>query len=130
MKQIFSWINLDGLFTSFKVPYCVWESKKNPSSNAALGKIREHSSAHGVNIIIRYMENVTSIISQGKYSMLNVKNSGDTSHQFIFSDFNHRFFEKLIFQMSLWKITCGNIIFENNCSLHSNKNSGHFSHQA
>ena len=52
-----------------------------------------------------YMVNVTSIISQGKYSMLNVKNLGDTSLQLIFSNFNHGFFEKIIFQMSLWEIT-------------------------
>ena len=56
------------------------------------------------------MENVTLIISHGKYSMPNEKNSGDTSHQALtkfifFRNFNHRFSEKLIFQISLWEIT-------------------------
>ena len=41
-------------------------------------------------LTLRYMENVTSIISQRKYSMPNEKNSGDTSHQaltkYIFSE--------------------------------------------
>ena len=63
--------------------------QKNPSLNAALGKIREHGSAHGVNIAV-HGKCVTSIISQEKYSMLNEKYSGDTSHQaltkFIFSE--------------------------------------------
>ena len=41
-------------------------------------------------LTLRYMENVTSIISQGKYSMPNEKKLEDTSHQaftkFIFSE--------------------------------------------
>ena len=40
--------------------------QKNPSSNAALGKIREYD---GTVLTLSYMENVTSIISQEKYSM-------------------------------------------------------------
>ena len=40
----------DVVFTSSYGPVLSLGFQKNPSSNAALGKIREHGSAHGVNI--------------------------------------------------------------------------------
>ena len=53
MKQIFNWIMSDVVFTSSYCPVILGLGiQKNPSSNAALGKIREHGSAHGVNIAV------------------------------------------------------------------------------
>ena len=75
MKHIFNWIISEVFFTSSYGLVLGLGIQKNPFSNAGLGKIREHGSAHG------HMENVTSIISQGKCSMPNEQNSGDTSHQ-------------------------------------------------
>ena len=42
----------DVVFTSSYGPVLGLGIQKNSSSNAALGKIREHGSAHGVNIVI------------------------------------------------------------------------------
>ena len=56
----------------------------------SLKENREHGSAHGV-IPLRYIETITPIISQEKYSMHNKKKSGGSSCQdltkFIFSEF-------------------------------------------
>ena len=42
----------DVVFTSSYSPVLGLGIQKNPSSNAALGKIREHGSSHGVNIAV------------------------------------------------------------------------------
>ena len=48
------------------VLYKVWESKKNPSLNVALGKIREHGSAHGVNIAVFVIWKISRRLSRKK----------------------------------------------------------------
>ena len=63
----------DVVFTSFYGPVLVLGIQKNPSSNAALGKIREHGSAHGVNIAVNGKCHVDYLVR--KYSMPNEKNS-------------------------------------------------------
>ena len=68
MKQIFNWIMSfmsDVVFTSSYGPVLGMGIQKDPPSNAALGKIREHGSAHGVNIAV-YATIYVDILSRKK----------------------------------------------------------------
>ena len=82
----------DVVFTSSYCPVILGLGiQKNPSSNVALRKIREHGSAHGVDILYCGIWKMSRRLSaQEKYSLPNEKNSGGTSHQaltkFIFSE--------------------------------------------
>ena len=85
--------------------------QNNPSLNVALGKIHDHGSAHGVNIAVFVIWKISRRLSRKKNNqwLYNEKNLGDSYQQALIKlifDFNHRFWKKLFFQISLWKITC------------------------
>ena len=56
----------DLVFTSSYGPVLGLGIQKNPSSNAALGKIREHGSAHGVNIAVFVIWKISRRLSRKK----------------------------------------------------------------
>ena len=85
----------DVVFTSSYGPVLGLGNPKNPSSNAALGKICEHGSAHGVNIAAYGKCHVDYLV---RCSTPNEKNSGVISHQaltkFIISEMSITDFER------------------------------------